>query len=160
MTKTYPIDFCLLGENAPEYLCITGSKYKKCGEGYVNNLVKESLSTTLSNKFNLSIPIINAVLSAYPDLDPVQAIKKYGPSPDLRPITHWGIARHRAIKLMKPTWQLGEHKRYSQEEFDRCRALVAQEDKIKKQQRENFNKKTQLQYKRAKLNPIDTKADV
>lgn len=148
MTKTYPIDFCLFEENAPAYLCITGSKYGKSGVGYVNTSVVESLSTRLSRKFNLSVVIINAILKAYPKENPDTAIEKYGPSPDLHPLNYYGQKRYRAMKLMKPSWELGQHKRYSQQEFERCRAIVEKEDSKKKQSRENFNRKVQLKNRR------------
>lgn len=148
MIEKPPIDFCIFEENAPAYLCITGSKYGKSGVGYVHTSEVESLSTRLSRKFNLSIVIINAILKAHPTENPDVVIEKYGPSPDLHPLNYYGQKRYRAMKLMKPSWELGEHKRYSQAEFERCRAIVEKEDAKKKQSRENFNKKVQIKHRR------------
>jgi len=144
MTKNYPIDFCLFAENAPDHLCITGAKYKKSGAGYVTMSERESLSTTLSKKYNLSIAIIRAILQAYPKENPDKAVELHGPSPALHSLYHWGQKRYRAMKLMKPSWEIGSLKLYSQEEYERCRAIVELEDSKKKQARENFNRKTQL----------------
>ncbi len=148
MIEKPPIDFCIFEENAPAYLCITGSKYGKSGVSYVHTSEVESLSTRLSRKFNLSIVIINAILKAHPTENPDVVIEKYGPSPDLHPLNYYGQKRYRAMKLMKPSWELGEHKRYSQAEFERCRAIVEKEDAKKKQSRENFNRKVQIKHRR------------
>lgn len=148
MIEKPSIDFCIFEENAPAYLCITGSKYGKSGVSYVHTSEVESLSTRLSRKFNLSIVIINAILKAHPTENPDVAIEKYGPSPDLHPLNYYGQKRYRAMKLMKPSWELGEHKRYSQAEFERCRAIVEKEDAKKKQSRENFNRKVQIKHRR------------
>lgn len=148
MKKLPPIDFCLFEENAPAYLCITGSKYKKSGAGYVTMSEVESLSTQLSKRFNLSIPIINAILKAYPNEKPDKAVELYGPPSNLHTLNHYGQKRYRVMQLMKPSWELGGHKRYSQAEFERCKAIVEKEDAKKKQSRENFNRKTQIKHRR------------